>query len=250
MKKITVALLLAFATANAYAQQYTTVFGLQYKPIVPSAFFRNDGFAKLDELHDINLKASTGSSLGAVVRRGISKRFSVEGGINMVNRNYNLTVRSLDTNQTFEQNFKWLSYEIPIQTMVFVQLGTKTYLNAAAGASFNFFPSDIEGQNDFFYQRTFRQGWLRTALTANLGFEYRTESSGFLYLGASYMQPFSSMAQTTVFQRDNLKNFSTESFRGNYLTIDLRYYFHADPNPVTKSKLRKYRKQKKKASQP
>ncbi len=237
-----------FFSESARGQQYVTTFGIQYKPIIPSAFFRNDGFE--NEINNINVKldAKTGSSFGMVIRRGLNKRFSFEGGINLVTRKYNLVATAYDTNLVFEQEFKWMSYEIPLQTLVFIRLGEKLFLNAASGLSLTFFPSDIQGFDRDFYQRTFRYRWVKPALTANLGLEWRTNFSGYFYLGASYLQPFSNMAQTQVRYENHVpKTRVIDSFKGNYLTLDLRYFFHENPNSVTKTKLRRYRKENNKA---
>lgn len=228
------------------AQQYVTTVGIQYKPIIPNGFMRKDGFENKLYPIEVNIKPKSGYSFGMVVRRGLNPRFSVESGINMITRNYSLTAKAIDTNLTFENQFKWISYEIPVQLLVFIRLGEHLYANASGGCSFNFFPSDVTGENVDFYQRTYRYNWAKINLLANLGFEWRTENSGYFYLGASYFQPFSDMAFTYIqYPKTNIySGVVVGGIRGNYLTLDLRYFFHENPNRLTRKKMRDYRKNK------
>ncbi len=230
---------------SIHAQQYVTTFGIQYKPIVPGLVFRKDGFTSTEGPLTMSIKPTTGSSFGMVVRRGISKWFSVESGINWVNRTYSISASATDTILTWENQVKWTTYEIPFQLLIFAPFNDHLFLNAASGVAFNFYPSDIQSQDKsgYFYQRTRRHHWWSQNLIANVGMEYRTISSGYFYLGASYLQPFTHMA--TVETRYFHSNPDTKLFnnlRGNYFTIDFRYFFHEDPNTATRKKVRDYEK--------
>ena len=225
------------------AQQYVTTIGIQYKPIIPFGFLRKDGFNTTVSPITASLQPKNGSSFGMVIRRGLNPRFSVESGINMTSRNYSLHVTVEDTSLTYDADFKWINYEIPVQLLVFIRLGEQLFINASGGFSFKFFPSDIETFHENFYQRTYRWSWIRPNLLANLGFEWRTEKSGYFYLGASYSQPFVDMALTQIdYMGTNPRTQLFDGIRGNYLTLDLRYFFHEDPNRVTRKMLRDRRK--------
>lgn len=243
-----------FCGVAASAQQYVTTLGLQYKPIIPSSILRNDGFEFEDQGIKAKMNASTGSSFGMVVRKGLNHRFSIDAGINMITRKYKLEVSKPDTGLSFTQDFKWVTFEIPVQLLVFIRLGEKLYLNAGAGPSFVFYPSDVDSFRDTynqsfdFYHQTYRSSWIQIPLIANLGFEYRTESSGYFYLGATYSQPFNPMAQTRLrYLHSKPTIVVSELLRGNYLTIDLRYYFHQDPKPYKATKSKKKGKLKPRA---
>ncbi|MES2629298.1 MAG: hypothetical protein V4616_10070 [Bacteroidota bacterium] len=237
-----------------HAQQYVTTVGIQFKPIIPSVFFRKDGYSSTTPFYDglkgqsgtlkVDMAARNGTSIGMVVRRGLNKRFSFEGGINMITRNYTLNASVNDT-LNWQSDLKWITYEIPLQLLVFVQLGEKTYLNAAGGMAINFFPTDIQSQDEDanYYQRTYRYRWISPNLIANVGFEYRTVSSGYFYIGASYLQPFQNMALTDFRYLAAVPDARAfNNLRGNYLTLDLRYFFHENPKSVTRKKLRDYKK--------
>ncbi len=256
MKKISLAILaLLVATLSismANAQQYVTTIGIQYKPIIPSVFFRKDGFTTTDGPVSMTVTPKNGSSFGMVVRRGISQRFSIESGINWVNRNYSISASASDTTLTWDNEVKWTTYEIPVQLLVFVPFNDHLFLNAAGGLALNFYPSDIQSQDEsgYFYQRTRRHHWWSQNLIANLGLEYRTTSSGYFYFGASYLQPFTYMATVrTQYAYTHPTTVLRNDLRGNYLTLDFRYFFHENPNTATRKKMRQYEKslQKKKA---
>lgn len=259
MKKFTLLSLLSFLMLmcfmSADAQENVTTFGIQFKPIIPSVFFRKDGFKSTEIFQDlkrntnptlnVDMTPRNGSSFGMVIRRGLNKRFSIESGINMITRNYTINASLSDTSITWAHDVKWITYEIPTQLLVFIRLGEKTFLNAAGGMAFNFYPSDIQSQNQEsnFYQRTYRLRWWSVNLTANLGFEYRTTNAGYFYLGASYLQPFRDMALVDFRYLDaNPDVRIRQPLRGNYLTLDLRYFFHEEPQATTRRKVKQYKK--------
>jgi hypothetical protein len=70
---------------------------------------------------------------------------------------------------------------------------------------------------------------------ATLGFEWRTKSQ-IVYLGGIYHRPFNDIelvmpkVELILIQRRVIYPVS-----GNYLTIDLRYFFHEDPERQIKN---------------
>ena len=65
---------------------------------------------------------------------------------------------------------------------------------------------------------------------ANIGFEYKTEEKGNFYLGASLVTPLSPITETKIkyeYQNATFSEF-TAFLNGNYITIDLRYFFPAE----------------------
>jgi hypothetical protein len=229
-------------SAKAFSQAGVITVGLQLKPIVPNKFLGTAGVSFSNEKLACSLNPRAGYSMGMVLRRGISKNWSFETGINYVRRNYTLNVSHYLLSQKQELNYRFISYEIPLQGLVYVRLGSKTWMNASGGASFDFYPSDIIAQKSIpedstFYivaQKTFRRRWAQVALVANYGFEYRTRNKGYWYAGISYHRPFRSIATTRAYvlkqsAGDTLDN----EVNGSYLTLDLRYFFH---EKATKSK--------------
>lgn len=173
--------------------------------------------------------------MGMVLRRGISKNWSFETGINYVRRNYKLKFEYPLLSEPQELSYRFIGYEIPLQALVYVRLGTNTWMNASGGASIDFYPTDIiaqksVGEDSIFYnvaQKTFRRRWVQVSLLANYGFEYRTRNKGYWYAGVSYHRPFRTIAITRAYvlsQRETV--FIDQEINGSYLTLDLRYFFH------------------------
>lgn len=231
-------LMASLAASPVFAQQGMLTVGLQVRPLIPSSFFIDE--AEITE-GDVNASLSPkgGYSFGMMVRYGFSDLFAMETGINFISRNYNRSYSRESLGFVEEGDITFVGYEIPILAMVYVRLGERTYMNVATGPSLDFFPSDVETASQELLVYFFREGWIRPALAANLGFEFRTEKSGIFYLGATYHRPFGNMVVADFTHYEN--QVPTSSVRmdlsGTYLTLDLRYYFHSDPDKKSKRKV-------------
>lgn len=213
-------------------------FGLQFKPIIAAAYFdAGDESAQWQE-YNFNLSPRFGQSLGMIVRYNLSSTFSTETGLNLVNRRYQLSLDNSYIGLQDLSNFTLRSYELPIQILSHVKVSDKYYLNAAFGNSFNIFASDVISfgeENPFFFQSTSRRKRTQSALIANLGMEYRTLEKGIFYLGFSLHRPWKNTARSYPEFDDGTNSFNTLApggkdakyldISGNYLTIDLRYFF-------------------------
>jgi hypothetical protein len=127
-------------------------------------------------------------------------------------------------------DFTYVNYEIPVKGLIFIQLGENLFMNNSLGASIDLFASDVGSGDVDLEQITLRGQWAKIALEANLGMEYRTKKAGYFYFGATFHNPFSSVARSSVRYRsltgDQYVNF--DLFAG-YLTLDFKYYFHEAP---------------------
>lgn len=236
-------------TGDAKAQENVTTLGIQVKPMIPSRFLNTGPTSAERENLSVNLTPKLGWNFGMMIRRGITKMWSFETGINLVQRNYNLTFNSTELPETAELNFRLIGYEIPVQGLIYVQLGKQLWMNVSGGVSLDLYPSNIQS-SDFirrdsvtydFYQKTFRNGWLQTSVLANIGFEWRTKKDGYFYLGTSYHRPFRYMGFVSAeFTPNNLATQRIEfPVSGNYLTADLRYFFHENPERKKSTKTKK-----------
>jgi hypothetical protein len=239
MKKTLALSFLFFTFLNGSAQQNTRTVGFQFKPIFNSRYL-NTGEIKEDTLGvSFSHLPKFGFCGGMVIRMGLTKRISLETGINYVRRDYEFSLS--DSGLAEKKKFKTISYEIPVLGMVFIRLGEKLYMNTALGASLDIFPSNYNINSANYNNNILRDAWVSAALLANLGFEYRTEKSGYFYVGASYHRPFNSIYIAKIEYKRTTPFLSKEmSFSGNYLTLDLRYFFHEDPEK-RKAKKRKQR---------
>ena len=100
--------------------------------------------------------------------------------------------------------------------------------------------SDV--QRDLEEGRIYRyyRNWIQAGVVGNLGVEYRTEKSGTFYLGATFHRPFNDMALAEfTYYGPNFFPYSLSTMLdGSYLTVDLRYYFHEDPDRNSIPRLR------------
>ena len=222
-------LLLLFGMNSAIAQENTITAGVQFKPVFSSEYF-NTG--KEEATYDsVNFAITPGSGfcVGMIIRKGFTNTLSFETGINYVKRNYRLNVTDSVTDE--RTDFKIIGYEIPIQGLIFIQLSDQIYMDVAMGVSLDFFPSDIQTVETNYKHYSARTNWISTSVIANIGWEYRTEKSGYFYLGASFHRPFNYIYRSTFFSINDPSDRPNTAIdlNGNYLTLDLRYFFHSDP---------------------
>jgi hypothetical protein len=223
---------------SVYAQENVTTVGVQIKPMITSKYFGagTENFEEGDLR--IGFEPNLGWNFGMVIRRGFTKNWSFETGICFVQRNYTMSFDYPELRETKRMKFRYIGYEIPLQALVFVKLSDQLFMNASAGVSIDLYPSNIE-TSDFeyidtlrfdFYQKTFKKNWIQTAILANYGFEYRTRNDGYFYAGISYHRPFSHIGITRInMERNTVPNRAEVLLGGNYLTLDLRYFFHEKP---------------------
>lgn len=218
-----------FLSMRGFSQERVTTVGLQIKPIIPGGLLSS---AK-QEIEKSNIQFSlhpkAGLSFGMVIRKGLTKRFSLEGGLNILRRNYDITIQDPDSSFVGKSDFRLINYEIPVLGLVYIQLGENLYMNAAGGVSFNIYPTNLFTFDDYFQSTVIRFNWLQTSLLSNIGWEYRTKKSGYIYFGASYHLPFTIIMKDLViyngFGRNEAALFELS---GKYLTVDIRYFFHED----------------------
>jgi len=244
MNKLSI--MIVFLSACAFrlsSQENVTTFGIQFKPIFSSALFGTGTETINEPGFTYNLSPGRGFSGGMVIRKGFTKSLSLEFGINFTQRNYNTD--ALYGAASHPTSFRIVGYEIPLSQLVFIRLGENMWMNASAGFCLNMFPSDIEKVDTGIVVFGGRYSVLNPSLLANIGFEYRTDKSGYFYLGASLNRPFQPIYRAALqsVQNNDLLNIVVTDLRGSYLTIDFRYFFHEDPQ-------RKKPKPKKKKKEP
>ena len=212
------------------SQENVTTVGFQIKPIIETGIIGNGSFLVDNTPLSVQVNPQTGISFGMVIRTGITKNISFEAGINRVTRNFEYLFRDDEIDYEESLKFGYVNYEIPLKGLVFVQLGDKLYLNNSLGPSIDMYASDVTSGDVFLQQVTVRGAWAKIALEANIGLEYRTRKSGFFYFGATYHNPFSRVARSSVRYRDDIsERFVNFDLDGGYLTLDFKYFFHEDP---------------------
>lgn len=224
-----------------YAQHRVTTFGVQFKPLIPSTLLGTGLDETTGELNTYQMQQRVGYSFGGVMRKGFTPWLSIETGISYVRRNYEARAINSSLGTADSSKFRIIGYEIPVSGLVFVQLSENIYMDGALGLALDMFPSDVQspGKNNSFYQRSFRNSWSKSSevlpwmnlgIIANVGFEYRTKNSGYFYVGGSYHLPFkSSYNSFFIYDNNGVVDQGFLQLTGNYLTIDLKYFFHEEP---------------------
>lgn len=235
------------ACGTAVAQVGVTTVGIQVKPVIAIDYFEPAVDAELEHLR-FRVELQGGIAYGMSVRVGLSRMLSLETGIGQIQRRFLFSATNDTSGYDRSGSFRYVGYELPLTALVYLRLGERTWMNTALGASLDFYPSDAQtilgtGESGVY---VFRRNWAQASVLGNIGFEYRTERSGYFYLGATYHRPFTDMAQAdatwSYFGPPTVQRFTTKmALSGTYLTVDLRYYFHEDPD---KARLRKERQRR------
>jgi hypothetical protein len=205
------------------------VFGAQFKPIVPINYFGAGPVDLSDTVTNLSINPKMGYSFGMIMRRDFTKLFSFETGINYTRRNYDI-LASGDARDTSDvADFGFVSYQIPLQALVYIRLSENFYMNTSGGIGIDWYPSHVQsiGENFLLQHLSLKRYWMNFSLLANVGFEYRTEDIGRFYIGASFVNPFNTITDTKIdyFYENNRKQRYTTQLSGTYITIDFRYFF-------------------------
>ncbi len=229
-------------TLVAFGQEETTkknrfpsYFGLTVSPIFPSNFIGTQTATFLDTSLAMTtvFKQKAGITFGATVRIGVTKLFSIETGIFQVRRNFDVSIALPDSNLYGKDVLTFVSYDVPINLLTYVQLSKQWYMNASLGLSITHNPSDISDSilpgGQFVLQFEGRRvNRTHFATNAGMGFEYRTKKYGTFYFGASGKIPFRPiMLGVGIVKRSQTSNKFVAYGRvnGSYFSVDFRYFF-------------------------
>ena len=217
----------------AAAQVGVTTLGLQVKPVASISYFDPVSTVEREHLRG-TVDLQGGFAFGMSVRIGLSKAISLETGLGQISRRYAYTIANDTSGYDETGTIRYVGYELPVTGLVYIRLGERTWMNTALGVSMDFYPSDVESIVEEGSIFVFRRNWAQFGVLGNLGVEYRTDKSGIFYLGATFHRPFNDMALAdltwTYLGPPTVRRYAVRTpLSGSYLTVDLRYYFHEDP---------------------
>ncbi len=224
-------LTLLLTGVHSAAQKGVTTLGLQVKPVLPLEFF--DPLTTMQREHLTGeVELTGGLAFGMSMRVGISDLFSLETGLGQITRRFDFRIVNDTSGYADGSQVRLVGYELPLAGLVYIRLGQYLWMNTALGGSFDFYASDV--QRDVLEGRVylFRRNWVQMAVIGNLGVEYRTPKSGIIYLGATFHRTFApvALAELTYYGPNYFPYRMQAELQGTYLTVDLRYYFHEDPD--------------------
>ena len=136
-----------------------------------------------------------------------------------------------DSNIYARNDLTFISYDIPINGLVYIQMGRQLFMNASLGLALTFKPTDVgiltkPGGSNLFYHTGFANRKAGVDINANIGVEYRTKKSGFFYIGGSGRVPLAPLFQLIAqYKYQGIKNTVKGNVDGSYLSIDVKYFF-------------------------
>jgi hypothetical protein len=227
-------------SVSAYAQKNTVVFGIHIEPVIPSRMFRIQTEDIVLDQVEFSIIPKTGYLFGTHLSLNVSKRFTIESGINLIKRDISIEAREklYDTSLTFNIH----NFEIPLASTFYVRLAERLYMGQTVGISFQMLPShltsklnwvDSAGTISRFEQISIRRSWLVPSFKGGVGFEYRSEESGFFYIGAMY-HLFTKMYNTQItYKTSAIDELFEVKPQSDFFGIMFRYSF--PPSPLLKN---------------
>lgn len=249
--RIGLILLCVLLHVSAFAQErrvkVPSYFGLQVRPIFPTRFIGSPELKLQTDSDDpyvftTTLRQRMGYSFGATVRAGITKLIAFETGINFNQRNFDVDMALPDSALYTKTDLSFINYDIPINALFYIRLADRWYMNASLGLALTFSPTNIQVESNpqsvhYFFQTGLVDSKVGLDLNANIGFEFRTEKSGFFYLGGSGRVPFKPIF--TLLSEHRYQGYTTYIFDdvdGTFLSIDFKYFFPNIDNKGTQFK--------------
>lgn len=232
-----IALLLVGTTqAQVKKERVPSYFGLQIRPIFPTRFIGNPELklssTDADQLFvTTTLKQKMGYSFGATVRAGLTKLIALETGINFNQRNFSIDMALPDSSISGTNDMGFINYDIPINALFYIRLAEKWYMNASLGAAVTFSPTNVQVVSSpksihYFTHTGLVNNKVGLDLNANIGFEFRTEKSGFFYLGGSGRVPIKPIFTLLVEHKyQGIRTTMYGDVDGSFLSIDFKYFF-------------------------
>ena len=234
-----IALLVVFlgiSSMQICAQNQFVTAGFQLRFLVPSELFTTTVMASNEQV-EIESKATGGYGIGMNLRHVLNDRWALEGGMNMAVRKFSYNQRDKAEGYLIERPFQLNAFEIPLSIMVNAQLSPKSFINASAGFSLDIFTTEVkfnerfDERNEDYIVNLPRKSLLNGAVITGLGYELRRQEEGIFYIGLGYHLPFSFIYHGRLQYIRSQELFQIDyRIPGNYLSIDLRYFFPSNPD--------------------
>lgn len=211
-------------------------FGFTLNPIVPVNYFGAGPLTIENDTANLTLSSKIGYQFGMLWRTDFSDHFTLESGILFTRRNFKINGNSsiTGTSTADSTSFGYINYNLPLKGLVYIQLSEKMHISSSAGLSIDFYASDVStmGKEGLIAHYSERARWINASIISGLGFEWRDDDKGIFYVGAGVNIPISTIAVTYLWYNYNLTQngtnyetkFSPEFIKGNFLSLDLKYF--------------------------
>lgn len=218
-----------WASAQEKMPKDPVAFGVEISPIIPSNLFRITSSTSSTDNFTVKRTPNSGFKAAAIIRFGLSGKFALQTGIGYIQRRYTIDSK-IDDRKLAPLRMRIVNYEIPLGATYYVHLTPEFLMSISLGVAANFLPKDIITSNEDVFQATIQHSWVTPSFFLNYGFEYRTKSYGFFYLGFSYNIFAVNMYDNEVAYEINQATQKSviSSIRGDYFGINIRYFFPVD----------------------
>jgi hypothetical protein len=212
-------------------ERFPSYFGIQVRTLFPTQFIGQSTLTLSQNEFSTTIEQRLGYSFGGTIRAGLTKLLALETGINYTQREFNISMEVPDSSIYAENHLTFISYDIPINGLVYIQMGRQIFMNASLGLALTFKPTNVgiltkPGGSNLFYHTGFVNRKAGFDINANIGFEYRTKKSGFFYIGGSGRVPLAPLFQMIAqYKYQGYKNTVKGNVDGSYLSIDVKYFF-------------------------
>jgi hypothetical protein len=212
-------------------ERFPSYFGIQVRTLFPTQFIGQSTLTLSQNEFSTTIEQRLGYSFGGTIRAGLTKLLALETGINYTQREFNISMDVPDSSIYAENHLTFISYDIPINGLVYIQMGRQIFMNASLGLALTFKPTNVgiltkPGGSNLFYHTGFVNRKAGFDINANIGFEYRTKKSGFFYIGGSGRVPLAPLFQMIAqYKYQGYKNTVKGNVDGSYLCIDVKYFF-------------------------
>jgi hypothetical protein len=213
-------------------EKFPTIFAFHLSGIPESNFITPKQQTFDGDSISSTLSILGGRAFGGVLRKTFSEQFALETGLYLSNRGFKVNMSYSDSNIVDSLNFRFVTYELPLNAQVFVKMSEEVFANVALGFVANYKVSSAgssvnpKGKHQF-ENGAFVKNKFGIDFNAQIGFEFRTRDKGYFYLGGSSrigLTPLFTYLSTYNYQGNFSQQFGPVN--GGFLSFDLRYYFH------------------------
>lgn len=218
-------------SAQVKKEKIPSYFGFQIRPVFPTRFIGEPRVDLSKDGFETSIQQSLGYGFGATVRAGITKLIAFDTGINFTHRTFHIDMAYPDSMSYAKDTMTFIEYDIPLNALIYIQLSEKWFMNTSLGLAMTYKPSDVKVVSQPGGYHAFEHiGLVRKRiffdLNASVGFEFRTEKSGFFYLGGSARVPFAplfTLLANYSYQGNSVQ--IIQDIDGSFLSVDFKYFF-------------------------
>lgn len=212
-------------------ERFPSYFGVHIKPVFGSSYLTTGIQTVAQNGYTVSTRQYPGYSFGGTLRKGITNLIAFETGLNYTQRNIQISMSIADSNLSAKDSLRFVTFDIPLNALVYIKLSEKFFANAAMGFALCYKPSNVQticypGGLNILTNVGRVKRLTSIELNANLGFEYRTTKSGFFYFGGSVRIPTTELyVLSSQHKYQGYTNTINTKISGAYMALDFRYFF-------------------------